>query len=227
MSINHIGMLLSLYMYTHVTQPPAYNATMWDGTQEVVGEPHLEETALGPVNVLTLRVNVNVKSLTIDQLKARRKMLHTAMVKDLLHETRTQMQERSARVYETIDLDGGGSIAKEEVALMLAGYGHDYVETVYAVVGDTHLSRDMFYARVMPVLERYLTDEKNDREYALQRLEGILQRLATVDAEALNDDTVYQQHLNEALEGKSFARMCTGSSGSARMTRAASTGWPR
>jgi Ran GTPase-activating protein (RanGAP) involved in mRNA processing and transport len=58
---------------------------------EVVGRARVEPTRIGKVLVIPLRVNVNIKSLLLDELLARRKMLHVSMVENLLAETRRDL----------------------------------------------------------------------------------------------------------------------------------------
>ena len=53
---------------------------------EVVGEPLMMQTKRGAVKVCQLRVNVNLKGLTIDQLQERRKTLHVSMCDHLMSE---------------------------------------------------------------------------------------------------------------------------------------------
>ena len=53
---------------------------------EVVGEPLVITTERGPMNVCQLRVNVNLKGLTIDELQQRRKTLHVSMCDNLMSE---------------------------------------------------------------------------------------------------------------------------------------------
>ena len=53
---------------------------------EVVGEPLMMQTKRGAVKVCQLRVNVNLKGLTIDQLQERRKTLHVSMCDNLMSE---------------------------------------------------------------------------------------------------------------------------------------------
>ena len=53
---------------------------------EVVGEPTMQLTRRGPVQVYKLRVNINLKGLTMDQLKERRRTLHLAMCDNLISE---------------------------------------------------------------------------------------------------------------------------------------------
>ncbi len=50
---------------------------------EVVGDARMEESAQGLIMVIPLRINVNLKSLTMDELKTRRKLLHLSMMDNL------------------------------------------------------------------------------------------------------------------------------------------------
>jgi len=62
---------------------------------EVVGEPLMMQTKRGPVNVCQLRVNVNLKGLTIDELQARRKTLHVSMCDNLMSEAELTVMEKA------------------------------------------------------------------------------------------------------------------------------------
>ena len=53
---------------------------------EVVGRPRVELTSGGELIVFPLRVNVNLKSVTVEELTGRRKALHLAMAKNLREE---------------------------------------------------------------------------------------------------------------------------------------------
>jgi hypothetical protein len=64
-----------------IVMPPLSNL-------EITGVPRMEVTSSGTVMVMPMRVNVNLKSLTIDEFVARRKMLHMGMMKTLMEETR-------------------------------------------------------------------------------------------------------------------------------------------
>ena len=63
---------------------------------EVMGRPRVEATAQGEVVVFPMRVNVNLKSLTVEQLVARRKELHLAMSTNLREELFQQLDEEVA-----------------------------------------------------------------------------------------------------------------------------------
>jgi hypothetical protein len=61
---------------------------------EVVGEPTMQLTRRGPVQVYRLRVNINLKGLTMDQLKERRRTLHLAMCDNLISEAEQLVSEK-------------------------------------------------------------------------------------------------------------------------------------
>jgi hypothetical protein len=65
---------------------------------EVMGRPRVEATPHGEVVVFPMRVNVNLKSLTVEQLVARRKELHLAMSTNLREELFQQLSEEVAAV---------------------------------------------------------------------------------------------------------------------------------
>ena len=62
---------------------------------EVVGEPLMMQTKRGVVNVCQLRVNVNLKGLTIDELQERRKTLHVSMCENLMSEAELTVMEKA------------------------------------------------------------------------------------------------------------------------------------
>ena len=66
---------------------------------EVVGRPRVEQTARGELIVFPLRVNVNLKSVTVEELMGRRKGLHLAMEKNLREEL---AQQARASVEEAV-----------------------------------------------------------------------------------------------------------------------------
>jgi hypothetical protein len=53
---------------------------------EVTGRPRMDRTERGEVLVVPTRVNVNLKSVTVEELTERRKILHLAMAKNLREE---------------------------------------------------------------------------------------------------------------------------------------------
>ena len=63
---------------------------------EVMGRPRVEATALGEVVVFPMRVNVNLKGLTVEQLVSRRKELHLAMSTNLREELFQRLDEEEA-----------------------------------------------------------------------------------------------------------------------------------
>lgn len=61
---------------------------------EVMGGPQMEVTdSKGLVQVFQLRLNANIKSLTVDELVQRRKNLHLAALNNLLEETKRDLQD--------------------------------------------------------------------------------------------------------------------------------------
>jgi len=83
---------------------------------EVVGEPVMMQTKRGAVNVCQLRVNVNLKGLTIDELQARRKTLHVSMCDNLMSEAELTVMEKagSARDVRWDELKEAVEAAVEE-----------------------------------------------------------------------------------------------------------------
>lgn len=61
---------------------------------EVIGEPQMELTdSKGLIQVFKLRLNANIKSLTVDELVERRKNLHLAALSNLLEETKRDLED--------------------------------------------------------------------------------------------------------------------------------------
>ena len=69
-----------------IVMPPLSNL-------EVVGSARMEDTHKGIVMVIPLRINVNLKSLTMDELQGRRKLLHISMMQNLLAEAHRDLDE--------------------------------------------------------------------------------------------------------------------------------------
>jgi hypothetical protein len=65
---------------------------------EVVGEMRTMQTEKGLVNLVKLRINANIKSLTVDELVSRRKTLHLAALSNLLEETQRDLDELEKKV---------------------------------------------------------------------------------------------------------------------------------
>ena len=75
---------------------------------EVVGDARMEETDKGVIMVVPLRINVNLKSLTMDELQGRRKLLHISMMHNLLAEAHRDLAD--------VDKE---AVAAEEVCVCL------------------------------------------------------------------------------------------------------------
>lgn len=125
---------------------------------EVMADAHEEETHMGLVTVLPLRVNANVKSLTINQLKDRRKTLHVEMLKDLVNETRVTLQDHSLHIFDAMDADHDGYVDSRELSAALQGYGGAFVQQGLEAMGENRVDKARFKATVQPVLEDYMRD---------------------------------------------------------------------
>jgi len=77
-------------MEEEIVMPPLSNL-------EVVGDARMEESEHGLIMVIPLRINVNLKSLTINELKERRKLLHLSMMENLLQEAQRDLTEEVTR----------------------------------------------------------------------------------------------------------------------------------
>ena len=58
---------------------------------EVIGKPHIEKTSKGDILVMKLRINVNFKSKTLDELVATRKRLHISTMENLLSDLKREL----------------------------------------------------------------------------------------------------------------------------------------
>ena len=64
---------------------------------QVTGRPRIDQTERGEVLVVPVRVNVNLKSVTVEELTERRKVLHLAMAKNLQEELSYEAAEAVER----------------------------------------------------------------------------------------------------------------------------------
>jgi len=71
---------------------------------EVTGRPRFEVTDKGQVAIVPVRMNANLKSVTVEELEARRKVLHLAMATNM----REELFRSLAEAYET--LTGGKTL---------------------------------------------------------------------------------------------------------------------
>jgi len=69
-----------------VVMPPLSNL-------EVVGDIKLEASPQGLVRVVPMRLNVNAKSMVMEELQARRHLIHLSMVENLLAETKRDLTD--------------------------------------------------------------------------------------------------------------------------------------
>ena len=67
---------------------------------EVTGRPRVDRTAQGEVLVVPIRVNVNLRSVTVEELTERRKVLHLAMAKNLREELSYEAADGAERFLE-------------------------------------------------------------------------------------------------------------------------------
>jgi len=75
---------------------------------EVVGEPVTIMREGLPVSVCQLRVNVNLKGLTIDELQQRRKMLHVSMCDNLMSEAELTAMEKARSAVDAARITRAG-----------------------------------------------------------------------------------------------------------------------
>jgi Ran GTPase-activating protein (RanGAP) involved in mRNA processing and transport len=137
---------------------------------EVVGRARMEPTRMGNVLVIPLRVNVNIKSLLLDELLARRKMLHVSMVENLLAETRRDLVQMAHEDRRDGDGDGDGD-------------GED-----------AGMSSNQKRPRV--VAEEPLLCEVED---TLAEFKELLQENVRCDPALYNDDDFYHNAISKAL----------------------------
>jgi hypothetical protein len=67
---------------------------------EVTGRPRVDRTERGEVLVVPIRVNVNLRSVTVEELTDRRKVLHLAMAKNLREELSYEAADGAERFLE-------------------------------------------------------------------------------------------------------------------------------
>jgi hypothetical protein len=78
---------------------------------EVTGRPRMDRTDKGEVLVVPTRVNVNLKSVTVEELTERRKILHLAMAKNLREELSYEAADNAERFLARAALRAKGAAA--------------------------------------------------------------------------------------------------------------------
>jgi len=76
---------------------------------EVTGRPRMDRTEWGEVLVVPTRVNVNLKSVTVEELTERRKILHLAMAKNLREELSYEAADNAERFLSRAALRAKGA----------------------------------------------------------------------------------------------------------------------
>lgn len=123
---------------------------------EVCGEPRLELMGGEEIMVISLRVSVNQKSLTIDQLMSRRRTLHLAMAETLRKETQAELSdimrqdeaERRAKGGIVVSSSGVDDTSRDATAILEE---FDSLIKVQSELGDGWYNHDEHYKQVQVV----------------------------------------------------------------------------
>jgi len=141
----------------------------------VTGYPWVERTPHGEVLVVPLRVNVNLKAITVEEKEAQRQFLHFAMTKNL----REELALGLAKERET-QFKGGAGQASGELGFP-AGESRD-----------SSGSESDGLRRFLDSLQEKLIGE----------FDALADKQRRIPPDEFNDDDKYKQHLNEALDAK-------------------------
>jgi hypothetical protein len=120
---------------------------------EVYGEPRLELMGGEEIMVISLRVSVNQKSLTIDQLMSRRRTLHLAMAETLRKETQAELSditrqdeaERRAKGGIVVSSGGVDDMSRDATAILEE---FDSLIKAQSELGDGWYNHDEHYKQV-------------------------------------------------------------------------------
>ncbi len=94
------------------SQFPGEREYLWNPCSllEAGGEPFLEVTSYGIVNVIPVRMNNNVKTMTIEELRGQKKQMHISSFEFLLHEVKVELAKVAAECAATEKSSSGGSL---------------------------------------------------------------------------------------------------------------------
>ncbi len=94
------------------SQFPGEREYLWNPCSllEAGGEPILEVTSYGIVNIIPVRMNNNVKTMTIEELRGQKKQMHISSFEFLLHEVKVELAKVAAECAATEKSSSGGSL---------------------------------------------------------------------------------------------------------------------
>jgi hypothetical protein len=140
---------------------------------EVVGEPRVETGVV----VFSLRANMNLKGLTLEQLIERRKLLHLAMLKNLKEELYIEAQGlRSESLEPSLSLTSGTE------------------QTSVNVDESSSVSTNQLTSKFDAIMDRITND-----------FGGLVRVHKEVPVEKFNEDTEFKRLITDAIDGKAMA----------------------
>ena len=89
------------------SQYPGEREYLWNPLSlvEPNGQPFVEDTPDGIVTILPVRMNMNVKSMTVDELVGQKKAMHLSSFKFMINEVASKLEEISPEISERIKAD--------------------------------------------------------------------------------------------------------------------------
>ena len=133
----------------------------------------MENSAVGLVMVIPMRINVNLKSLTINELKNRRKQLHLSMVGNLFQEAQRDLKEEITKASITYQHPSPGASMQEIHNSISRLSSSQSVDSISTQVGEM------------------LVDFKD-----------LVESIQSTDSTWFNDDNNYKNAMTSALDMK-------------------------
>ena len=168
-----------------IVMPPLSNL-------EVVGDARMEDTHKGVIMVIPLRINVNLKSLTMDELQGRRKLLHISMMQNLLAEAHRDLTDIDKEA-EASEEANKKRIKLKTVAKMLKG--------TLAQAFEAWRQRSVDFKNEV---RKKLTVQEvlQEKEKMLDEFKELVSEMCCKDGEWFNDDSHYKDAMTWSLDTK-------------------------
>ena len=168
-----------------IVMPPLSNL-------EVVGDARMESTSKGVVMVIPLRINVNLKSLTMDELQGRRKLLHISMMQNLLAEAHRDLTDVDKEA-EALEAQDKTRIKHQIVAKMLKGA----LSMAFATWCQNTVEHNKGVRKKLTLQEAFVEKEK-----MLNEFKELVSEMQNKEGEWFNDDNHYKDAMTWSLDTK-------------------------
>ena len=152
----------------------------------------MEETDKGVIMVVPLRINVNLKSLTMDELQGRRKLLHISMMHNLLAEAHRDLADVDKEAVAAEEEDKA-RIKSKIVAKMLKGT----LSAAFATWAQHTVEQNEGVRQKLTVDEALA-----EKDRMLDEFRELVAEMCAKEGEWFNDDNHYKDAMTWSLDTK-------------------------